>query len=185
MLSVTDLKNGAIYQESGNPLLVLKYSHIKISRGSATVKVKVKNLKSGTITEKTYQSNQTVEEAEVIKKNAQYLYSDGIKFTFMDPTSYEQFNLPKELLGESSKMLKDGEEYILVYYNESPISLQLPPTINLKVKYTEPGHKGDSATNVLKEAELETGLKVKVPTFINIGDTVKINTQTLEYRERV
>lgn len=186
MISVTSLKNGTIYQDtkSADPLLVLKYSHIKISRGSATVKVKVKNLKTGSITEKTYQSNKEVQEADVKKKSAQYLYSNGGSFTFMDPGSFEQFELSQSLIGDTANLLKEGEKYTIVYFNDSPISIEMPPTVTLKVKYTEPGFKGDSATNVLKDAIAETGLKLKVPTFINIGDYVKINTQTKTYKER-
>jgi len=176
----TDLKTGRIYQENGQPLKVLKYEHIKVSRGSANVKVRVKNLVTGQVLEKGYISTARVEDADVQTKNAQYLYNDG-SYVFMDPVTFEQFSISEDVLGDSSKFLIEGEKVVVQYFEGRPISVELPASLVFKVVYTEPGYKGNTVTNVLKEAKLDNGAVVKVPIFIKIGDKVKIDTRSGEY----
>lgn len=176
----TDLKTGKIYQENGQPLKVLKYEHIKVSRGSANVKVRVKNLVTGQVLEKGYISTAKVENANVQTKNAQYLYYDG-SYVFMDPVNFEQFSISEGILRDSAKFLIEGEKVVVQYFEGNPISVELPTSLVFKVVYTEPGYKGNTVTNVLKEAKLDNGTMVRVPIFIKIGDKVKIDTRSGEY----
>ena len=178
---VTDLKTGTIFKESGQPFLVVKYEHIKVSRGSANVKVKAKNLITGQVLEKGYVASAKVEDADVRRKNAQYLYRDGNTYNFMDPDTYEQFNISEDTIGFSAQFLKDGEKVQILYFEDRPVSVDLPVTVVFKVTYTEPGFKGNTVSNVLKDATLENGAKVKVPTFIKIDDIVKIDTRDGSY----
>ena len=178
---VTDLKTGTIFKENGQPFLVVKYEHIKVSRGSANVKVKAKNLITGQVLEKGYVASAKVEDADVRRKNAQYLYRDGDTYNFMDPDTYEQFNISEDTIGFSAQFLKDGEKVQILYFEDRPVSVDLPVTVTFKVTYTEPGFKGNTVSNVLKDATLENGAKVKVPTFIKIDDIVKIDTRDGSY----
>lgn len=172
----SELKTGTIYKEANSPFEVLKYSHTKTARGGATVKIKARNLITGQYMEKTYLSSAKVEDADVKRKNAQYLYKDN-DYIFMDPDTYEQFSVSGKALGEEKKFLVEGQKVLVMYFEEKPVSVELPITMNFKVQYTEPGHKGNTVSNVMKDATLENGAKVKVPTFIKIGDSIKINTR--------
>jgi len=178
---VTDLKNGTVFKDGGDPFVVMKYQHIKVSRGSAQVKVKAKNLITGQVLEKSWQSTANVEDAYVETKNAQYLYKDTNGYVFMDPENFSQFTIDSEVIGEISDFLKEGEKVLVKYFEDGPISVELPITMVFKVKYTEPGFKGNTVSNVYKDAELDNGTKVKVPTFIKIGDKIKIDTRNGEY----
>lgn len=176
----TELKTGKIFQENGTPLLVLKYEHIKVSRGSAQVKVRVRNLLTGQVYERSFQSTGKVEPADVYTKNVQYLYNDG-SFVFMDPETYEQFSIESDVIGDSSRFLVEGQTVMVQYFNDKPISVDLPITMVFEVTYTEPGYKGNTVTNVLKPATIDNGAEVKVPIFIKIGDKVKIDTRSGDY----
>jgi elongation factor P len=176
----TDLKTGKIYKEDDTPYLVLKYTHTKVARGGATVKVKARNLLTGSVYEKGYKAADRVENADVIRKNAQYLYFEN-GYVFMDPETFEQFSVSKETVGESAKFLVEGEKVQVQYFDGKPISVELPNTMDFNVTYTEPGFKGNTVSNVYKEATLDNGANVKVPSFVKIGDRVKINTRTEEY----
>ncbi|HQG58747.1 MAG TPA: elongation factor P [bacterium] len=177
---VTDLKNGTIFKENGHPFIVLKYEHIKVSRGSAQVRVKMKNLITGQVLEKSWQSTAHVDDTYVETKNAQFLYKDS-GYVFMDPESYDQFTIDEDIVGDSAGFLKEGEKVMIKYFEGNPISVDLPITMVFEVKYTEPGFKGNTVTNVYKDAELENGTKVKVPMFIKIGDKIKVDTRSGEY----
>lgn len=177
---VTDLKNGIIFQDNGQPFIVLKYQHIKMSRGSAQVKVRAKNIITGQVLDKSWQSGASVEDASVEHKNAQYLYQDN-GFIFMDPTTYNQFTIPSDVIGDSAKFLKEGEIVQVNYFEDQPFSVNLPISMVFQIKYTEPGFKGNTVTNVYKDAELDNGTKVKVPMFVKIGDKIKVDTRTGEY----
>jgi elongation factor P len=179
----TALKTGTIYKEGGAPLLVTKYEHVKTARSGATVKVKTKNLITGQALAKSYSGNTKVEDADVVRKNAQYLYRDG-GFVFMDPDTYDQFTIGKDVIGDNSKFLLEGEKVQVLYFEDSPVSISLPISMTFSVKYTEPGHRGNSATNVFKDAELDNGTRIKVPLFTKIGDKIKVNTQTGEYASK-
>ncbi|HLD51246.1 elongation factor P [candidate division WWE3 bacterium RIFOXYC1_FULL_40_10] len=180
-MNVTDLKNGTIYQENGQPLLVVKYEHIKVSRGGATVKVKVKNLLTGQVLEKSYVASGHVERADVYRKNAQYLYKEGENYYFMDPDSFEQFFVDKEVMGDSYRFLVEGQKVQALYFNGNAVSMELPISMIFEVSYTEPGYKGNTVSNVLKSATLDNGAEVRVPIFIKIGDKVKIDTRDGSY----
>jgi elongation factor P len=185
MLSVTELRKGTVFVEDNSPFVVLDYRHIKMARGSATIKVKVKNLKSGSIVEKTFTSGASVEEGEIVRKKVQYLYSDEDSIYFMDPENFEQSSNPVKIGEEALPYLKEGREATLAIFENAPVSIEVPLKVNLKVTQTPPGNRGDTKQGGTKEAMLETGLKVQVPMFVKAGDMVRINTQTGEYVERV
>lgn len=185
MLNVTELRGGAVFTEDGNLYQVITYEHIKMGRGSGTVKVKVKNLKTGSITEKGYTTGARVDEGDVEKKKAQFLYSDGESYFFMDPESYEQFPLPSSVSGELGKFLKEGLEVNLIVSGEEALGMELPNSIVYEIKETGPGEKGNTVSNVFKDAVLDNDLIVKVPMFMKEGDRVKVDTRTGQYVERV
>lgn len=177
----TDLKTGKVFKDNGAPFLVVKYEHIKSARGGASVKVLAKNLLSGSVIEKGYKAGDSVEEADVYRKNVQYLYKDTGGFNFMDPVSFEQFCVDEGTLGEQGKYLKEGDGVVVVYFEDKPISVELPNSLVFEVSYTEPGFKGNTVSNVYKDAQLENGINARVPMFIKIGDKIKIDTRTGEY----
>jgi elongation factor P len=176
----TDLKTGVIFKENGAPYLVLRYEHVKSARGGASVKVKARNLLTDQVIEKGYTASNKVEEADITRGNAQYLYKEN-GFVFMNPTTYEQFTIPEDVVGDGAKFIREGETVQLMYYEGRAVSVQLPVSMVFEVTYTEPGYKGNTVSNVYKDAELDNGAKVKVPTFVKIGDKIKIDTRTGEY----
>ena len=184
MLNVTDLRNGTVFKENGSPYLVLRYELIKLARQGAYIKVKAKNLLSGAVIERSWHSNLSVEEADVYRRNSQYLYKDSGKFVFMEPKTYEQETIPEETIGESAKFLKEGDTVQVLFYEERPIAVELPINSVYEITYTEPGIKGNSVSNSYKSATIETGAEVRVPLFVNIGDKIKVDTRTGEYLER-
>ncbi len=183
MISVNELRAGVIYEDQGNLLQVLSFEHIKMGRGSATIKVKVKNLRSGSISEKSFVNNQKVQDVQVLKKEMQYLYQDEESVYFMNPQDFEQVAIPLKIVGEA-QFLKEGESYPIAFHGEEALSIQLPPKVELKVTETAPGVKGNSASNVFKDAIMENGMTVKVPLFIDVGDKIRVDTRTGEYTER-
>lgn len=184
MLNVNDLRNGTTFQEGGNIFEVLEFSHTKMGRGTATIRVKVKNLKTGSTTEKTFISGARVAEADLDKKEGQFLYKDEKEATFMDPSSYDQFTVPLSVLSGQQKYLREGDNYPLITFQGEILSVDLPRTVILKIVEAPPGVRGDTVSNVYKEATLENGTAAKVPLFINEGDQVKIDTRSGEYIER-
>lgn len=185
MINVNDLRTGATFQEDGNLFEVLEYSHTKMGRGTATIRVKVKNLKTGSTTEKTFISGARVEEAELDKKDGQFLYKDDKSATFMDPVSFEQFGVDLKVLSGGEKFLQEGNTYSIEIFNDQILKIDLPRTVELKVVDSPPGVRGDTVSNVYKSAKLENDHEVKVPLFINEGDIVKVDTRSGEYIERV
>lgn len=177
----SSLKTGTIFKEDKAPWLVEKYEHTKTARGGATVKVMARNLLTDQVLEKRYQSNDKVEDADVLRKNIQYLYNDGNSYYFMDPGSFEQFKLNKEKVGESTKFLKEGELVQVMYFEGNAVSIELPNTMIFKVNKTTPGYKGNTVSNVYKDAQLDNGTMVKVPSHIKEGERVKIDTRTGDY----
>ena len=184
MISATDLKNGITFLHYGKPYQVIKYSLIKMGRGGAVVKVTVRNLETGSIAEKSFSSNVAVDEVNTYKKKLQYLYKTGNGLIFMDPTTYEQAEIPLTVLGDAALFLKEGEAVDVLFWDEKPISCELTPKVTLAVAECDPGVKGNSATNIYKPAVLENGLKLKVPLFIKKGDRIRVDTRTGEYLER-
>ena len=184
MVEVTNLKAGATFQLNGKPYKVLKYQHQKLGRGGATVKVSAKNLETGSLEEKSFSSNIKVEEISTVKKPLQFLYRDGENIVFMDPKNYEQIEIPDYLIEEELNYIKEEDTVNVLFWEDKPLSIDIPPKVSLKVVDTPPGVKGDSATNIYKPAKLENGLQVKVPLFINSGDKIRVDTRTGEYIER-
>lgn len=176
----TSLKTGTIFKEDNQPWSVDKYEHTKTGRGGATVKVIARNLITNQVLEKRYKSTSKVEDADVIRKNAQYLYKDNLYY-FMDPDSFEQFGLQKEVIGEKTKFLQEAELVQLLYFEGTPVSLDLPKTMIFEIAQTPPGFKGNTVSNVYKDATLTNGTVVKVPSFAKNGDKIKINTSSGEY----
>jgi elongation factor P len=183
MASVTDLRAGATYEEDGSIFEVISYEHIKMGRGSANIKLKVRNLRSAATMEKSFINGANVKAITLQRKELQYLYNDGESANFMDPESYEQFVIPVATL-TGFEFLKEGGPATVRFYNDEPLALFLPPKVTLKVKDTAPGVKGNSASNVYKDAELENGMKVRVPLFINTGDEVVVDTRDGSYTRR-
>lgn len=183
MIVVSELRAGVIFEESGNLLQVLSYEHIKMGRGSANIKVKVKNLRSGSTTEKSFINGAKVNDVSVLKRDHQYLYKDCENAYFMNPQTFEQISVPLKVI-DGDEFLKEGDTYSISFLNDEALSINLPPKVVLGVTETAPGVKGNSATNVFKDATLENGLAVKVPSFIKTGDRVRIDTRTGAYTEK-
>lgn len=183
MIPVQDLRAGTTFEENGDIFVVLSYEHIKMGRGSANIKVKVRNLRSGATTEKSYINSANVAPAPLERREYQYLYKDESDAFFMDPESYEQHTIPLNRL-PGNEYLKEGGNAILQFYDSEPLALLLPPKVTMKVTDTPPGVKGDSASNVYKDATLENGMKVRVPLFIDNGDEVVIDTRDGSYTKR-
>ena len=184
MYGPTDLKKNVLITLDGQPYKVIEYSQKVMGRGGSIVNVRVKNLITGALIPKTFKGQEKIEPAEVTTKKVQYLYKDDDKFYFMDPTTFEQYELSNDLVGDSKDFMKDGDEMDIQFYNGSTINLTLPKNLWLEVTYTENAVKGDTSTSVMKDATLETGVVVKVPAFIKTGDVISVDTETYAYRER-
>lgn len=185
MLNVTELRNGAVFKEGNNLLQVITYEHVKMGRGSGTIKLKVKNLRTGSTTDKSFITGARVDEANVQKKKAQFLYRDGENLNFMDPVSFEQFPLTSSVAGDQAKYLKEGLEVTLIVSEDEALGIELPLNLIYEIAETGPGEKGNTVSNVFKEATLDNGLVVKVPMFMKVGEKVKVDTRTGQYVERV
>ena len=185
MIDVNDLRKGVTFEFDGEIFKVLEYSHHKPGRGNATIRTRIRNLRSGAITERTFQSGDRVQDIRLDHHTVTYLYHDGDLHYFMDTETYEQTPLSKQLLGDSVPFLKDGMELKLTFYNEEPIDVELPVTVELKVVDSEPSVRGDTATGATKTVTTETGYRVQVPLFVIVGDTVRIDTRTGEYLTRI
>jgi elongation factor P len=184
MYQPTDLKKGVVCQVDGKPYRVIEYAQKVMGRGGSIVNVKLKNLIDGSVIPKTFKGQDKIEPAEVSNKTVQYLYSDGDLFFFMDPETFEQFELPSDIVDDAVNYLKEGDNLSLQFFGERVINVELPKNIFLEVVYTEDVVKGDTTSSVLKDAKVETGLVVKVPAFIKTGDVISVDTTTGEYRER-
>lgn len=184
MVSVTELRNGTIFEAEGNLYQVLSYEHIKMGRGSANIKLKVKNVRTGSTTDKSFINGARVNDMKILKKDMQYLYKDEDFLYFMHPQSYEQIQVPLQKFSDD-EYLKEGEMFTISFLGDEPLSLDLPPKMDFKVTDTGPSIKGNSASNMYKDATLENGLNAKVPLFIKIDDVVRIDTRTGSYSEKV
>jgi elongation factor P len=184
-LSITDLKKGTIFQYEGVPYRVVEYGQKVMGRGGSIVNVRIKSLIDGKVLEKTFKGNETLESADVTSQSVQYLYSDGTTFHFMNGETYDQFEVPADLVGDSAGYIKEGDTVSLQFWGDRPITVELPKNVPLKVTYTESVVKGDTTSNITKDAELETGITIKVPAFIKTGDLISVDTTTGAYRERV
>ena len=184
MYQPTNLKKGVVCQIDSQPYRVIDYNQKVMGRGGSIVNVKLKNLITGAVIPKTFKGQDKIEPAEVTSKTVQYLYNDGSVFFFMDPNSFEQFELPADLVDEAKNFMKEGDELALQFFDGKVITVEMPKNVYLEVTYTEAVVKGDTTSSVLKDATLETGAVVKVPAFIKVGDIISVDTSTGEYRER-
>ena len=184
MYQPTDLKKGTVCQIDGKPYRVVEYGQKVMGRGGSIVNVKLKNLIDGSVIPKTFKGQDKIEPAEVNNKTVQYLYRDDETFYFMDPGSFEQFELNADIVDAAAGYLKEGNELSLQFFDGKVINVELPKNLYLEVTYAEDVVKGDTTSSVLKDATLETGMTVKVPAFIKVGDVISVDTATGEYRER-
>lgn len=184
MYQPTDLKKGVIVQLDGKPYRVVDYNQKVMGRGGSIVNVRLKNLIDGSVLPKTFKGQDKIEPAEVSTQSVQYLYNDGDTFYFMEPTSFEQFELAADLVDSAKDYLKEGDNLGLQFFDGKVINVELPKNLYLQVTYTEDVVKGDTTSSVLKDATLETGFVVKVPAFIKTGDVISVDTASGEYRER-
>ena len=184
MYQPTDLKKCVVCQIDSQPYRVIDYNQKVMGRGGSIVNVKLKNLITGAVIPKTFKGQDKIEPAEVTSKTVQYLYNDGSAFFFMDPNSFEQFELSADLVDEAKNFMKEGDELALQFFDGKVITVEMPKNVYLEVTYTEAVVKGDTTSSVLKDATLETGAVVKVPAFIKVGDIISVDTSTGEYRER-
>lgn len=185
MIPVTNLRAGTCFTDGKDIFQVLSYEHQKLGRGTANIKLKTKNLKTGAITEKSFISGAKVEEAVLERREVQYLYkAPSSKFQFMDPKTFEQFELNGDKI-ESASFLKEGMMVEILFYKDEPLTIELPIKMEFIVAETGPSVRGNSATNIFKDAILENGLKIRVPLFVKVGDRVLVDTRTRQYQERV
>jgi elongation factor P len=184
-LSITNLKKGTIFQLDGVPYRVMEYNQKVMGRGGSTVNVKIKSLVDGKVLAKTFHGSDSVDSADVSNRPMQYLYSASGRFYFMDPASYEQFELDAEAVEDRAGYLKEGDNVTAQFFDGRIINVELPKNVPLKVTYTENAVRGDSSSSITKDATLETGLSVKVPAFIKQGDVISVDTTTGAYRERI
>jgi len=180
----TDLKKGVVVQIDGKPFRVIDYNQKVMGRGGSIVNVKLKNLIDRSVIPKTFKGQERIDSAEVSNQTVQYLYSDADNFYFMDPETFEQFQLDREIVEDNAGYLKEGDSLSLQFFDGRVINVDLPKNVYLEVTYSEDVVKGDTTSSVLKDATLETGLIVKVPAFIKTGDVISVDTSTGEYRER-
>lgn len=181
MLSITDLKTGVVFVFRDEPFQVLSHQHVKMGRGGAVLRTKMRNLKSGAVLEETFKGNDTFEEADLAKRPAQFLFASSGVVTFMDMTTYEQFELTEEMLGDQMHYLKEGGVVEVLLFEEKPIGVTLPIKIELTVTDTAPGFKGDTAARSYKPATLESGATIQVPFHIKSGDTIIVDTRDGSY----
>lgn len=185
MADTSDFRNGLIIKFKNDLYSIVEFQHVKPGKGGAFVRSTLKNLRNGRVLENTFRSGEKVEIVRVERRKYQYLFSEGDSLVCMDNETYEQIHVPKELISDGIKFLKESEEVEILFNGSEIISVEIPIFINLKVVETEPGFKGDTATGAMKPAKLETGAQISVPLFINEGDILKVDTRTGEYSERV
>ncbi len=185
MISSNDFHTGVTIELDDEIFTVLEFQHVKPGKGQAFVRSKLKNLRTGSITDKTFRAGEKVAKAHLDRKEMEYLYRDDDSFHVMDTETYEQITLDADQIGEGVKYLKENDHINVVFYKDKVIGVDVPITVNLVVSETEPGLKGDTASGATKPATMETGLTVMVPLFINERDTIKIDTRTGAYLERV
>jgi len=185
MIDVNDLRKGVTFEFDGNLYRVTDYHHHKPGRGNATIRIKARNLRTGSNIEKTFQSGDRVQDVRLEFHNVQYLYNDGELYYFMDLETFEQPAIRQDILGDSAGFLKEGMEVKLTFYNGEAIDIELPLAVDLLVTESETAVRGDTATGVTKRVKVETGASVDVPAFVTTGDVIRIDTRTGSYVTRV
>lgn len=185
MISTNEFRKGSKIEFKGNPYEIIDFQHVKMGRGGAIVRTKIKNLRTGSIIEETFKGGEKLETPNLEERSMQYLYNQDDMYFFMDMENYEQFPLSLEQLGDSKKFLKENLVVKILYYSGTPIAVETPIFVELKIVKTDPGIKGDTASGGSKPAVLETGVTVRVPFHLNEENIIKIDTRTLEYVEKV
>lgn len=184
-IDTSDFKNGLKFMLDQQPVQLTYFQHVKPGKGGAFVRTKVKYLINGRNVDKTFRAGEKFEEADIEMKRVQYLYNDGTDFVFMDNETFDQLPFSPEVVGDNFKFLLENMEVSVMFYKGNPINIDLPPHVVLEVTETEPGLKGDTTSNTLKPATVETGAQINVQLFINRGDKIRVDTRTGEYIERV
>lgn len=184
MISVNEFKNGLTIEVDGELWRVVEFQHVKPGKGSAFVRSKLKNLRTGAVQEKTFRAGKKVNQAQIDRKKMQYLYADGDNYVFMDTNTYEQLELPGSQIEEELKYMKENMVVSIIMFGTETLGVELPNTVDLEVKETEPGIKGDTSSGGSKPATMETGLVVQVPFFVSEGDVLTINTSDGTYISR-
>jgi elongation factor P len=185
VISTGDLKKGLVIVLDGEIWQILDYHHIKMGRGSAQIKIKLRNVKRGQTVERSFQAGDKWPRAYLENRQVQFLYGDGNDFNFMDTSNYEQFSMTREQLGDTAQYLVEGMMVDRTSYEGETIGVDLPVTVDMEVASTEPGFAGDTASGARKPATMATGLVVQVPLFVNQGDVIRIDTRTGDYQTRV
>ena len=184
MISAGDFRNGVTFEMDGNVVSIVEFQHVKPGKGAAFVRTKIKNVITGAVVEKTFNPNDKYPTAFIDRRDMEYLYTDGDLYYFMDNETYEQLPINADKLGDSFKFVKENTDVKILSYKGNVFGVEPPFFVELEVTQTDPGFKGDTATNATKPAILETGAEIKVPLFIEEGDKIKIDTRTGEYMER-
>ena len=184
MISAGDFRNGVTFEMDGNVVQIIEFQHVKPGKGAAFVRTKIRNVISGAVTEKTFNPTDKYPTAFVERKDMQYLYRDGDLYYFMDNETYENIPISASTLGDNFKFVKENMDVKVLSYKGNVFGVEPPFFIELEVTQTDPGFKGDTATNATKPATLDTGAEIRVPLFINEGDHIKVDTRTGEYMER-
>ena len=184
MISAGDFRNGVTFEMDGNVVQIIEFQHVKPGKGAAFVRTKIRNVISGAVTEKTFNPTDKYPTAFVERKDMQYLYRDGDLYYFMDNETYENIPISASTLGDNFKFVKENMDVKVLSYKGNVFGVEPPCCIELEGTQTDPGFKGDTATNATKPATLETGAEIRVPLFINEGDHIKVDTRTGEYMER-
>ena len=184
MVTAGDFRNGVTFEMDGNVYSIIEFQHVKPGKGAAFVRTKIRNVISGAVTEKTFNPNDKYPTAFIERKDMEYLYNDGDLYYFMDSETYEQLPISPNVLGDNFRFVKENMVCKVLSYKGSVFGIEPPNFVELQVTETEPGVKGDTATNVTKPATLETGAEIKVPIFINEGEMIRVDTRTGEYMER-
>ncbi len=185
MITAGDFRNGATFEMDGGVFQVVEFQHVKPGKGAAFVRTKFKNVITGAVVEKSFNPTEKFPTAFIERKEMEYSYNDGDLYYFMDPETYDQLPINASDLGDNFKFVKEGMVCRILSYKGNVFGIEPPTFVELLVTATEPGVRGDTATNVTKPATLETGVEVRVPIFVNEGDVIKVDTRTGEYMERV
>jgi len=185
LISTGDLKKGVVFEMDNQLFQVMDYQHLKIGRGSAQVRMRLRNVRTGAVIDRTVQAGEKWPRVRLEHRSVQYLYEDPPNYVFMDQETYDQMTLSPQQLGEAVNYLKDGLEMELLMHDTDPIGVELPITVDLRIEETDPGFRGDTASGGTKPAKLETGLVVSVPLFVNAGESIRIDTRSGTYLERV
>ena len=185
MINVGELRKGVGIELDGKIFSIIEFQHIKVGRGGAQVRLKLRDLRSGAIFDRTFSASEKFARIRIERRPVQYTYSEGDLYYFMDQENFEERNVSRQVLGNAVEYLKDGMELELAYFGEEPIGVELPMNVEMRVMQTDPGFRGDTATGGTKPATTETGLVVQVPLFVNTGDTIRVDTRDGSYIERV